>query len=145
MGLDELDASIEKSVSPLFQVPGTMLTSCRLRVKIRVPYHTLQTNVTKLEKLHHASDILHRIARFVILARRLEAQMVELDNISAYSTDTSEVNTSLDGENERERMTAKAALSIAELGMHIPCSLLRIARCCSSKHRRFIGCYRRTK
>jgi hypothetical protein len=76
--------------------------------------------VSKLEKLHHASDVLHRIARFVVLARRLEVQMVELDNISVESAGTPAVTASLDGENEKERMTAKAALSIAELGTHGP-------------------------
>jgi conserved oligomeric Golgi complex subunit 5 len=89
----------------------------RLRVKIRVPYHTLQKNVSKLEKLHQASDILRRTARFVVLARRLEAQMSELDTLSADAAKKTEAITSIDDEDEKERTIAKAALTIAELGM----------------------------
>jgi hypothetical protein len=89
----------------------------RLRVKIRVPYQSLNMNVAKLEKLHHASDVLRRISRFVVLARRLETQMVELDKLTTEDAKESVLAASLDGENEKERTIAKAALGIAELGM----------------------------
>jgi hypothetical protein len=93
----------------------------RLRLKIRVPYHTLQEDVVRLEKLHQASDVLRRTARFVVLARRLETQMAELDAATTVTnTDTAASTTpSLDTqEDEKERTIAKAALTIAELGVY---------------------------
>lgn len=92
----------------------------RLRVKIRQPYQTLDANVSRLEKLQQAADVLRRTARFVILARRLELQMAELGTGSpSYRILTPTpggADTPLGtGEDEKERAIAKAALSIAEL------------------------------
>ncbi|KAF7298173.1 ACT domain-containing protein [Mycena chlorophos] len=101
-GLSELDASIEK-----------------LRLKVRVPYQSLQTNVARLQKLHQASDILRRMSRFVVLARRLQSQMAEME-LPATTSPPSSKETPInvigqDIEDEKERAIAKAALSIAEL------------------------------
>ena len=52
-----------------------------------------------------ASDLARRASRFVLVARRLEAQMVRVKEVKASS-----------GDGEREVELAKAALSIAELG-----------------------------
>ncbi|KAI0356279.1 hypothetical protein OH77DRAFT_1423899 [Trametes cingulata] len=118
-GLNELDSSLEK-----------------LRLKIRVPYQSLQKHVSKLERLQQASDILRRTSRFVILARRLELQLAEMKKAEASETDgssgakgrpqtngapptssgaTARADTPLESEDEKERAIAKAALTIAEL------------------------------
>ncbi|KAI0779742.1 Golgi transport complex subunit 5-domain-containing protein [Fomes fomentarius] len=114
-GLNELDSSLEK-----------------LRVKIRVPYQSLQRQVTKLERVQQASDILRRTSRFVILVRRLELQLAEMSKnetaeaASAAETPKSKTqsagtptggaraDTPID-EDDKERAIAKAALTIAEL------------------------------
>ncbi|KAI0645490.1 Golgi transport complex subunit 5-domain-containing protein [Trametes meyenii] len=108
-GLNELDSSLEK-----------------LRLKIRVPYQSLQTHVTKLERLQQASDILRRTSRFVILARRLELQLAEMSKAEATDPEGLKANGAgvtpiradtpqLESEDEKERAIAKAALTIAEL------------------------------
>ncbi|PCH43557.1 hypothetical protein WOLCODRAFT_164540 [Wolfiporia cocos MD-104 SS10] len=113
-GLSELDASLDK-----------------LRLKIRVPYQSLRSNVTKLERIQQASDILRRMSRFVILTRRLEVQLAEMNNgeDSAPENETTERNSMaipagqtaastsglVDNEDEKERVIAKAALTLAEL------------------------------
>ncbi|KAI0329225.1 hypothetical protein GY45DRAFT_1325329 [Cubamyces sp. BRFM 1775] len=120
-GLNELDSTLEK-----------------LRLKIRVPYQSLQKHVTKLDRLQQASDILRRTSRFVILARRLELQLAEMSKADATesqdnagtkpkgqangtSASTSSASgaradtPSIESEDDKERAIAKAALTIAEL------------------------------
>ncbi|KAJ6593688.1 Golgi transport complex subunit 5-domain-containing protein [Mycena capillaripes] len=104
-GLADLDSSLEK-----------------LRLKVRVPYQSLQTNVARLQKLQQASDVLRRTSRFVVLARRLQNQMTEMEISGNENPDPtpkktdSQVNLlGQDPEDEKERTIAKAALSIAEL------------------------------
>jgi len=90
-------------------------------LKIRVPYQSLQGHVNRLHKLQQASDILRRISRFLILARRLELQMAELNKPLDTPIDTStepvkSAGTSYEESgDEKERTIAKAALTIAEL------------------------------
>ncbi|KAL4267054.1 Conserved oligomeric Golgi complex subunit 5 [Pleurotus pulmonarius] len=93
-GLAELDRSMEK-----------------LTQKVRTPYTALQTHASRLQKLQTASDLLRRTSRFVILTRRLHVQMVDMS--SPNKEDSASVV--LEGEDEKERTIAKAALSIAEL------------------------------
>lgn len=117
-GLDELDGSLEKCVC--FITPHSQPSFLRrLRVKIRQPYQSLDANVSRLEKLQQAADVLRRTARFVVLARRLELQMAELgtgSTPSAAAAALRAVETPLGtGDDEKERAIAKAALSIAEL------------------------------
>ncbi|KAK0195221.1 Golgi transport complex subunit 5-domain-containing protein [Armillaria mellea] len=105
-GLADLDHSLEK-----------------LRVKVRVPYQSLQTNVSRLQKLQQASDVLRRTSRFVILARRLQNQMAEMESGSStpdqplllLRSKSDESALGQDLEDGKERTIAKAALSIAEL------------------------------
>ncbi|KAI0695938.1 Golgi transport complex subunit 5-domain-containing protein [Cerioporus squamosus] len=114
-GLNELDSSLEK-----------------LRVKIRLPYQSLQKHVTKLDRIQQASDLLRRTSRFVILARRLELQLAEMSKSEATETPPAEAlkaktlptsasagstrpDTPGDNEDDKERAIAKAALTIAEL------------------------------
>ncbi|KAJ7874696.1 Golgi transport complex subunit 5-domain-containing protein [Mycena olivaceomarginata] len=104
-GLADLDSSLDKLCS-----------------KVRVPYQSLQTNVSRLQKLQQASDVLRRTARFVVLARRLQNQMSEMDLNSTENPDAvprkleSQVNLLGVLEDEKERTIANAALSVAELG-----------------------------
>lgn len=76
--------------------------------------------MNRLYKLQQASDMLRRISRFLILARRLESQMAELNRPLDTSADTptepskSAVSYEEPGD-EKERTIAKAALTIAEL------------------------------
>ncbi|KAJ6558556.1 Golgi transport complex subunit 5-domain-containing protein [Mycena vulgaris] len=103
-GLADLDSSLEK-----------------LRLKVRVPYQSLQTNVARLQKLQQASDVLRRTSRFVVLARRLQNQMTDMEiNSSENDAVPKKSDSQLsvlgqDPEDEKERTIAKAALSIAEL------------------------------
>ncbi|KAF9008002.1 Golgi transport complex subunit 5-domain-containing protein [Cyathus striatus] len=107
-GLTELDASVDK-----------------LRLKIHVPYENLQSNVSRLQKLHQVSDILRRTSRFVMLARRLQVQMTDmahepneerpLHQAISNTPVSASASQMLDVEDEKERTIAKAALSIAEL------------------------------
>ncbi|RDX50077.1 hypothetical protein OH76DRAFT_1437882 [Lentinus brumalis] len=116
-GLNELDSSLEK-----------------LRVKIRVPYQSLQKHVTKLDRIQQASDLLRRTSRFVTLARRLEVQLAEMNKSEATETAPTDPSTAKaktlpasasggstrpdtpgDNEDDKERAIAKAALTIAEL------------------------------
>ena len=88
--------------------------------------------MTRLQRLQQVSDALRRTSRFVMLAKRLQAQMAELgDGIEAGPErgTTSETKTGrpsldagrrsatpgLDLEGEKERTLAQAALSVTEL------------------------------
>ncbi|KAK0213021.1 Golgi transport complex subunit 5-domain-containing protein [Desarmillaria ectypa] len=105
-GLADLDHSLEK-----------------LCLKVRAPYRSLQTNVSRLQKLQQASDVLRRTSRFVILARRLQIQMAEMESGSStpdqplplIRSKSDESALGQDLEDGKERTIAKAALSIAEL------------------------------
>jgi conserved oligomeric Golgi complex subunit 5 len=95
---------------------------CRLKTRIRVPYQSLQENVSRLQKLQQAAELLRRISRFVILEKRLQTQVAEMERFSATNNPPSEKlqGTSSDNpysEDEKDRALAKAALSIAELGI----------------------------
>ncbi|KAI0062836.1 hypothetical protein BV25DRAFT_1824872 [Artomyces pyxidatus] len=114
-GLDELDASLEK-----------------LRLKISVPYHTMQANVRRLQRLQQVSDVVRRTSRFTVLAKRLQTQMADLgDDADAPKSASNNVEIKATGstadggrrsstpgfdlEGERERTLAQAALSVAEI------------------------------
>ncbi|KAG1746115.1 Golgi transport complex subunit 5-domain-containing protein [Suillus lakei] len=104
-GLNDVDASLEK-----------------LRQKIRVPYQTLETSAIRLQRTRQASDALRRISRFVVLSRRLETQMSELATFDKLGTSEKKMKNlgdseglSSDQQDDKERIIAKAALTIAEL------------------------------
>ncbi|PFH52012.1 hypothetical protein AMATHDRAFT_2501 [Amanita thiersii Skay4041] len=106
--IDELDNSLEK-----------------LQSRVHKPYHSLQSHVARLQYLQQASDILRRTSRFVTLARRLQIQITELEDerpITEYHKPQEQnaskhavldVNQEL--RDDRERVLAKAARSLAEL------------------------------
>jgi hypothetical protein len=107
----------------------------RLRQKFRYPYQTMQANVTRLQRLQQASDVLRRTSRFTILAKRLQAQMAEVGESAGGTSSRSKASESkvnsgvpdgrrsatpgLDYEGEKERSLAQAALTIAELGREV--------------------------
>ncbi|KAF9559858.1 hypothetical protein CPC08DRAFT_665969 [Agrocybe pediades] len=103
-GLTDLDHSVEK-----------------LRSKVHVPYETLQKLVARLQRFHQASDLLRRTSRFIIVARRLQLQMNEVQGVKTSDKGASDelatatIMHGKDIEDEKERAIAKAALSIAEL------------------------------
>lgn len=78
----------------------------RLNTKIHVPYTHLSLLVRRQKLVAQASDLTRRAARFVLVAKRMEAQM---ERMKAASTSGEA------GEGEKERELAKAALSVAEL------------------------------
>lgn len=106
-----------------------------------MPCSVLGVHAARLARLQCAADALRRTARFVVVARRLEAQMAELQRVSseddsANSTASaknvlgkpklsdrkaSEDLLNLGSEGEKERAIAKAALSVAELGTFVLC------------------------
>ena len=112
-----------------------VLTNSRLRTKVRVPYQSLQANVTKLERIQQANDILRRMSRFVILTRRLELQLTEMSKGEGIDVETPTMAKGVNGsprpadgasidpthglagelEDEKERVITKAALTVAEL------------------------------
>jgi conserved oligomeric Golgi complex subunit 5 len=123
-GLNDLESSLEKydSFYVTFNI-SYILESNRLRLKIRVPFQSLQAHVSCQQKLRQASDLLRRTSRFVVLARRLQVQMAGMNSSSTTKIDRESViptpmagGHSQDIEDEKERTIAKAALSIAELG-----------------------------
>lgn len=129
-GLTDVTQSLDKYVvsHTLFSL-HPILPFLRLRQKIRVPYQTLEGHVSRLQRLQLASDVLRRTARFVIVARRLEFQMAEMNKAigaaageggEKTNVNGKEINSTVDDghEGEKERNLAKAALSIAELGRH---------------------------
>lgn len=115
----------------------------RLRQKFRYPYQTMQANVTRLQRLQQASDVLRRTSRFTILAKRLQAQMAEVGDSAGGTTSRSKgpeskassgvpdgrrsATPGLDYEGEKERSLAQAALTIAELGREVHWRNIRMA------------------
>ncbi|KAK8865981.1 hypothetical protein IAR55_001131 [Kwoniella newhampshirensis] len=77
----------------------------RLHAKIHTPHQHLSLLVRRLQVLGSATDLTRRASRFVVVARRLEAQMSIMGSAEKGSGD----------EGEKERELAKAALSVAEL------------------------------
>jgi len=110
-GLDDVTASLDK-----------------LRTRIRAPYTNLAALVQRLQRLQQATDVLRRTSRFVLLARRLQVQMADIDSKqisqaepaltpNALAEQPSEDVKNFGVEGEKERAIAKVALSVAELGV----------------------------
>ncbi|QRV96696.1 conserved oligomeric Golgi complex subunit 5 [Ceratobasidium sp. AG-Ba] len=122
-GMEGLLSSVRQGINELTQ------SLERLRLKVRVPYQTLASLFSQLQKLRQASDVLRRTSRFVTIARRLESQMKEVDGSApvvplssktASGTGSGEnvgasTPTGADDGNAKERAVARAALSVAEL------------------------------
>lgn len=112
------------------------LSLTRLSSKITTPHRLLQNHVRHLSDLQRASDLLRRAGRFLGVARRLEVQMLEMEDDGAGDAGPSadrrvsfaqlgRRESELGGavaagpfgeEGRKERGMNRAALSIAELG-----------------------------
>lgn len=112
-GLDDVESSIDQ-----------------LRRKVRQPYESLQKQVTRLQRIHHANNALRRIGRFFVLEKRLETLAEELTRYELGAGRMSEgerdrpkdvgaidgARLSTESHEEKGRVIAKAALTITELG-----------------------------
>lgn len=112
-GLDDVESSIDQ-----------------LRRKVRQPYESLQKQVTRLQRIHHANNALRRIGRFFVLEKRLETLAEELTRYELGAARMSEgerdrpkdagaidgARLSTESHEEKGRVIAKAALTITELG-----------------------------
>jgi hypothetical protein len=118
--LNDLENSVEKYAISSFSFIAFVELFDRLRVKVHVPYETLQALLNRLHKFQEASDLLRRTSRFVTLAKRLQTHMNEIQGIKGFTEGeglaTATVLHGRDIEDERDRAIAKAALTISELG-----------------------------
>ncbi|GAA6016444.1 hypothetical protein JCM11491_002415 [Sporobolomyces phaffii] len=93
----------------------------RLKRKIAVPHETLSSSLLLLTRLRRTASLSRRAHRFVVLARRLEGQMSEIDGTTEKAlTGTTAAPEGAAGTEERaterrERAMAEAALTLAEI------------------------------
>ena len=96
--------------------------SYRLKRKIALPHEALSNSLLLMTRLRRAASLARRAQRFVVLARRLEGQMGEIDGSSNAGGTENGLRSSVGpGEGERgterrERAMAEAALTLAEIG-----------------------------
>lgn len=125
-----------------------------LRRKISVPHAALSSSLIRLKDLEHTSSLAKRAWRFSVLARRLDAQMIEVDAKDSEGAEEpapqsrAGPRSSLTGEGSsargslseatgegrkgrRERAMAEAALTLAEIGSSTPpsCAIPGLTRC----------------
>lgn len=87
----------------------------RLNDKVAEPHNKLDDGLRLLERVRRTAQLARRAHRFVVLVRRLNAQMADVTTaarLSATPTTT--------GDERSERATAEAALTLAELGAQEP-------------------------
>lgn len=95
-----------------------------MKRKIALPHEALSNSLLLMTRLRRAASLARRAQRFVVLARRLEGQMGEIDgSLNAGGTENglrSSVGPGGDGvergTERRERAMAEAALTLAEIG-----------------------------
>ncbi|KAL1410659.1 hypothetical protein Q8F55_004678 [Vanrija albida] len=101
--------ALSSHLSPIRSSLDSLSSSIdRLHTKIHTPHTELGVLVRRLALLAHASDLSRRAARFVLVARRLETQMVRMREGAAGEGGAA-------GDGEKERELAKAALSVTEV------------------------------
>lgn len=81
----------------------------RLDQKLKRPHHQLHLGLTHLERLRAAAALARSANRFVVLARRLTTHLQLIRDSSDHQQD-----------DKTERVTAEAALTLAELGQLRP-------------------------
>ncbi|KAK4050211.1 hypothetical protein OIO90_005193 [Microbotryomycetes sp. JL221] len=91
-----------------------------LRKKITVPYQSLASSLTLLSRLRRASSLARRASRFVVLARRLQSQMSDIEGVigngDARALLSEEAGAKTPTVRDRkDRAMAEAALTLAEL------------------------------
>ncbi|GAA5937757.1 uncharacterized protein JCM15063_002108 [Sporobolomyces koalae] len=88
----------------------------RLHRKIALPYESLASSLLMLTRVRRAASLARRAQRFVVLARRLEGQMAEIDRTPAPATLHRSVGSTEErGTERRERAMAEAALTLADI------------------------------
>ncbi|SGY26040.1 BQ5605_C018g08693 [Microbotryum silenes-dioicae] len=94
----------------------------RLRRKIATPHSSLSASLQLLTRLRRTSSLARRSHRFIVLAKRLEAQMNEIDGVVVEDADkvlskssTNGGTHSGTGGERTERVMAEAALTLAEI------------------------------
>ncbi|SCZ88359.1 BZ3500_MvSof-1268-A1-R1_Chr10-2g02931 [Microbotryum saponariae] len=94
----------------------------RLRRKIATPHSSLSASLQLLTRLRRTSSLARRSHRFIVLAKRLEAQMNEIDGVVVEDADkvlskssTNGGTNSGTGGERTERVMAEAALTLAEI------------------------------
>ncbi|GAA5826357.1 hypothetical protein JCM5353_004728 [Sporobolomyces roseus] len=89
----------------------------RLKRKIATPHEALSSSLLLMTRLRRAASLARRAQRFVVLARRLEGQMGEIDGSFQENGLRSSVGVSEGerGTERRERAMAEAALTLAEI------------------------------
>ena len=83
----------------------------RLNHKVKRPHLQLEARLQLLERTRAAARLARTANRFVVLARRLQLQMQQLQNGEGADDDDSN-----DSSEKTQRATAEAALTLAELG-----------------------------
>ncbi|KPV71638.1 uncharacterized protein RHOBADRAFT_19205 [Rhodotorula graminis WP1] len=107
--LGGLDNDLSEVRRGLAEVEGGVT---RLQRKIATPHQSLASSLLLLTRLRRAASLARRSQRFMVLARRLEAQMGEIDGAASEGGKTER------GERvgeRRERAMAEAALTLAEI------------------------------
>ncbi|GAA5999182.1 uncharacterized protein JCM10292_001650 [Rhodotorula paludigena] len=111
--LGGLDNDLSEVRRGLAEVEGGVT---RLKRKIASPHQELASSLLLLTRLRRAASLARRSQRFMVLARRLEGQMAEIDGETVQNG--AGRSTAADGEKgpeRRERAMAEAALTLAEI------------------------------
>ncbi|GAA6004235.1 hypothetical protein JCM10207_002497 [Rhodosporidiobolus poonsookiae] len=110
--LGGLDGDLSEVRRGLVEVEGGV---SRLKRKIAAPHDALSSSLLLLTRLRRAASLARRAQRFMVLARRLEGQMVEIDGANAELAVKGASSTEGRAEERRERAMAEAALTLAEI------------------------------
>ncbi|GAA5906439.1 hypothetical protein JCM8208_004660 [Rhodotorula glutinis] len=107
--LGGLDNDLSEVRRGLAEVEGGVT---RLQRKIATPHQSLASSLLLLTRLRRAASLARRSQRFMVLARRLEAQMAEIDGAAL---EGGKVDRGERVGERRERAMAEAALTLAEI------------------------------
>ncbi|GAA6054047.1 hypothetical protein JCM3770_001338 [Rhodotorula araucariae] len=113
--LGGLDSDLSEVRRGLSEVEGGVT---RLKRKIATPHQSLASSLLLLTRLRRAASLARRAQRFMVLARRLEGQMAEIDGAAHDGAGRPGMQAAASGEragDRRERAMAEAALTLAEI------------------------------
>ncbi|BGP41947.1 hypothetical protein JCM10449v2_005944 [Rhodotorula kratochvilovae] len=113
--LGGLDGDLSEVRRGLAEVEGGVT---RLKRKIATPHQSLASSLLLLTRLRRAASLARRGQRFMVLARRLEGQMAEIDGAAQKGAGRAGAQVLANGEKageRRERAMAEAALTLAEI------------------------------
>lgn len=108
------EAFLGSSVSPFSPLLHSPHYSRRLKRKIATPHDSLSSSLLLLTRLRRTASLARRSQRFMVLARRLEAQMGEITSANVEASKSA--NGDGKAEEKRERAMAESALTLAEIG-----------------------------